>query len=554
MNKQVLRFASSIYTRDKRYLMIRIFKYLVIMIVTYYNINFVNYIGKYINTNPTNNKLIVFIIFIVAILFALNGLLVIINSLINRVSSKINNSLMIDFLNYTQKYKYNEFEQEDVIKDLSKKKGYIQNMTWKVIGPLEQMIESSVKSIVAISSMVLILTSYIFMVPVLLLTIYFNGIIQKKQAILDTKWWQEGAAKDHEFRVIHGIVNDNRYAKDFRLTKVANIISKMYDDSNQFTKYMIFKYSPLEAKLECLQVLSFKLNNVVIYILIAILYFQGSISEGEVTVLYIASNTFVNNISGVFSNLNTILGLMPAIEEMNEVLSFNGNKTETDKLVSEVSSIEFKDVSFKYDSDYVFKNVSFKLDMKRDLVIIGENGSGKTTLLKLIMGLYEVCSGEVLVNGEKVERSLIDYVSIMQNEFIPILSIREILGGANDKLITQALDFVNLDILQSKYDMELGAKFEKEGIELSGGEKQKLLLARALLSNKKLWIFDEPTSNIDPVSKNDIFNVLATKKDVTKILITHDSNAIKGNEQLLLLKAGTVKYANKASDVLQFKQ
>lgn len=411
------------------------------------------------------------------------------------------------------------------------------------------MIESSAKTLVAITSILIILTSYIVMIPILLGAVYVNGVVQRKVSQLLVEWNEEFAQSMQVYNVIYNLVQNNKLAKDYRLSNSSNIITSLDKQNLNGIEDSFWNINYKWRVLAGLNIFSFRMSNIIVYILIAIMYFQGSITEGEVTVLYIASNTFVNNISGIFSNYSSLAGLEPAIVDMNEVLSYDGNEKERKhKVVAD--NIAFKNVSFKYGDKSIFEDVSFELDMSRDVVIIGENGAGKTTLLKLLTGLYSPSSGEILINGDVIEDESIEYSPIMQNELVPIMSIKEILKCDDNLLIEDALDAVNLNINKCDYDKVLSDRFYEDGIELSGGERQKLLLARAILSNKKLWVLDEPTSNIDPVSKNDIFKVI-NNSNASKILITHDTGVIGGNEQLLVIKEGIIKYYENAREVFE---
>lgn len=145
-------------------------------------------------------------------------------------------------------------------------------------------------------------------------------------------------------------------------------------------------------------------------------------------------------------------------------------------------------------------NLSGSINLKQDTAIIGENGDGKSTFTKVLLGLYDPTSGTIAGSEILYKKCAI----IMQDEIIPAIIVCEFLGEPSNKTITKVFKQVNLSIDSSKYDNLLGKDFSEDGIFLSGGETQKLLIARALLKGKEVLVFDEPTSNLGPLAHEEI--------------------------------------------------
>ena len=213
--------------------------------------------------------------------------------------------------------------------------------------------------------------------------------------------------------------------------------------------------------------------------------------------------------------------------------------------------IEFKDVSFSYDSEKpVLQNISFHINPGEHIAIVGPSGVGKTTLISLLLRFYKPTSGEIFFDGQGVSefevsslRKRIGYVS--QSTLLLSGTIRENLRYGNpdatEKQIIQAAtvagihDFIK--DLPKDYDTQIGEK----GVNLSEGQKQRLSIARALVKDPDILIFDEPTSSLDSQKESSIFNSLPTLvRDKTLFVAAHRISTIKESDRILLLNSSRV--------------
>ncbi len=197
-------------------------------------------------------------------------------------------------------------------------------------------------------------------------------------------------------------------------------------------------------------------------------------------------------------------------------------------------AVEFQNVSFSYNGTEVLKNVSFHIHKGEFVTIIGSNGTGKTTLLKLLLGLLQANTGKIEIFGKKVlDPSLnVGYVPQMidvDSKFpITVESIVKMgLLGSKEKSkndLQRALEILDLkDIRKKLYS------------ELSGGQKRRALVARALISNPPLLLLDEPTANMDIESEKRLFSVLENLKGKTTIIIvTHETDFVTGLTDVIL--------------------
>ena len=219
--------------------------------------------------------------------------------------------------------------------------------------------------------------------------------------------------------------------------------------------------------------------------------------------------------------------------------------------------IEFKNISFRYPHTkrYILKKFNLTIQAGEKIAFVGENGAGKTTLIKLLLRFYDVTEGEILVNGINIKQISLEkwyaLIGVLFQDFIKYqFSFKENVYFGNKKE-TNNLDLLKEAIKKSgadeyvkdlpfKYDQTVGKMF-KDGIDLSGGQWQKLALARAFFKNAPILILDEPTSAIDAKAEYEIFQrVQELQKDKTVIIISHRFSTVRNADRILVLDEGTI--------------
>ncbi|WDV46876.1 ABC transporter ATP-binding protein [Clostridiaceae bacterium M8S5] len=251
------------------------------------------------------------------------------------------------------------------------------------------------------------------------------------------------------------------------------------------------------------------------------------------------------------------------VDENNKASS-NGLALDT------IKDIEFKNVSFKYPSKdiYVLKNLDFKISAGEKIAIVGENGSGKTTIIKLMCKLYDNFEGDILINGISIknydENSLRNKMSIVLQDFVKYqLTVRENIAFGdlkyiedNEKIIDSAKrsginDFVMN--LPDSIDSQLGVWFEK-GTQLSGGQWQKIALSRAFIRKSDIYVLDEPSSALDPLSEKDIFDkFFELCKDKIGIFTSHRFSTVRFADKILVFKKGNLIECGTHDDLMANK-
>ena len=217
--------------------------------------------------------------------------------------------------------------------------------------------------------------------------------------------------------------------------------------------------------------------------------------------------------------------------------------------------IEFKDVSFKYPGadTFALKNVSFRFRIGQRLAIVGENGSGKTTFIKLLARLYDPTEGEILLNGIDIRKyDYKEYLSVFSVVFqdfsLPALKLGEVVASSSDydrKRAEDALERAGfserLSELPSGLDTFIGKDYDVSGVDFSGGEKQKIAIARAIYRDASFMILDEPTAALDPKAEAEVYRRFdEIAEDRTTVFISHRLSSCRFCDEIAVFSEGKI--------------
>ena len=226
--------------------------------------------------------------------------------------------------------------------------------------------------------------------------------------------------------------------------------------------------------------------------------------------------------------------------------------------------IEIKDLSFSYDDEKTVLNDISATFKKHELIsIVGESGCGKSTLASLFCGTTKGYIGSITIGGVEIkdidEKTLMNNITAVNfNSYIFAGTVRENMliadKSASDEKMIEALKMVNLWSFLSEQD-GLDTKLNQQGSNFSGGQRQRLAIARALLHNTPIYVFDEVTSNIDAESENDIMAVIHNMVKIkTVILISHRLENVVGSDKILLLDKGKIEESGTHSELMSFNK
>lgn len=291
-----------------------------------------------------------------------------------------------------------------------------------------------------------------------------------------------------------------------------------------------------------------------VYVFIGVKGNFGLFGIGSLVMYCGAFMQIINGIMQIANTLGKLAEILPLAKVYFEIVEHKDNKQYGEKNLdfADKFEIEFKNVYFKYPSvsNYSLENINLKIKNGERLAVVGRNGSGKTTFIKLMCRLYDVTKGEILINGINIKEysreSLIKLYSVVFQDFqmFSVTLKDNISAGAEcDKnRLYECLDNSNIleKVMQMpcKEDTYLYKDIAENGVEISGGEAQKLALARALYKDAPIVILDEPTAALDPIAENEIYNRFNSfVKNKTAIYISHRLSSCAFCDQIAVFDA-----------------
>lgn len=341
--------------------------------------------------------------------------------------------------------------------------------------------------------------------------------------------------------------------------------NKKFDSEMRVTKEGIRNITDSKTKIKLVHETFFTMFELIVNILQVIVLgyavLKSNLSVGAVvTAITLLGKVYqpiaIFNVEYVDYKLNkiTVNKFVELLEIKDDTALFNGKK-----LKSIDGNIEFKNVSFAYNDKKVIDNLSLKIKANTSVALVGESGSGKSTIIKLIMGLIKYNSGNILIDNEELSdlnlNTFYDNVTYVSQE-APIFdgSLRENLifdKKISDNEIERVLKLVCLGNLYNSLENGLDTELGEKGIRMSGGERQRVALARLFFDDSKIIILDESTSAMDNITeKNVMKNIVDNLDNKTLIIIAHRLETIKDVDNIYVLKDGIIKETGKYQELL----
>lgn len=349
-------------------------------------------------------------------------------------------------------------------------------------------------------------------------------------------------------------------AKDVRMYNLTDPIKARYDEEKE-------EYLSANKKLDRKKLLFMlfaetirRSGEVAFTIFVVYQAIAGRISIGDVALYVGLALTMSNAFHDMVSHL--VMGYARATKIMERMFAFFATKTtfsSGSRALKEFDSLAFEDVYFKYPytEKYVLSGVSFRMNKGDKLSIVGINGSGKSTIVKLMLGLYEIESGQILINGYPMTdydiRDVRKLFSVLFQSFVQYpLTLRENIALSdldrmnNDSEIENALRqsgaYEELEPkLQNGLDSFMTRKFDDKGTAISKGQWQKIALSRAYFKNAPIIIFDEPSAALDAEAEDRIFrNFESISEGKCGIMISHRISSARMSDRIIVLDGGRI--------------
>lgn len=346
-----------------------------------------------------------------------------------------------------------------------------------------------------------------------------------------------------------------------------NKLSSYYDEVTEIQ--MKFKYKDIQYTF---------LSKIFSYIgiivsLLLIIFYSSNVN-------YLKNNFYLlySSIMSLSMGLDSILVVTSVmsrslfyLEKFNEFLNYKAGFSELpckmENVINDIKTIEIKNLNFTYPygQTKILKNINMNLEKGDIVLVVGENGSGKTTLMNILLNLYDAKDDCLYINGNSIKdidknsyRQLTSCIFQDYGKFSDTVrynvAMSNIIELDNDEMISDSLIKANIKDYSSRLDSELTKMFNTTGIEPSGGQWQKIALARAIFSKKQLLIMDEPTASLDSASELDFYEKIKENSDERiTIIVSHRLSVAKLANKIIYIDDGTILEEGNIQDVMKLK-
>ena len=387
-----------------------------------------------------------------------------------------------------------------------------------------------------ISAFILVRTNVWLIIPALLSVMagFLAGNYAAERKASDKAEFNSDRRKT---RYLHNIMKDRTTALDVRLPLIRALLLERYsglrkeikrlnDRSVRFTENAEFVINVVDLA-----------KTVIVYVILILRTFVGKITVASFSLCIGAMEDFTNCMMTILKDVRFMQDQNPGISDFRDFTQKSVQDAEDGQPITRIDEIRFENVSYKYQNadDYAVKNVSCTIRPGHKIAIVGENGAGKTTFVKLLLGLYTPASGRILVNGTDLKQiSKRAYheclATVFQDFHILAFSIYENVALQEEKegldKAEQALRQVgmldHIRQLPQESDTPASRTIYPEGTELSGGEAQRMALARAIYRDADLYVLDEPSAALDPIAESNLYKMFAqSMQGKTIVFVTH---------------------------------
>lgn len=422
------------------------------------------------------------------------------------------------------------------------------------------------------------LIAYLFILssfdPFLLLLIILTCFISFFVSRYANNWHYankiEGEKYYHKKRYIRDKAESIKLAKDIRIFNLKDWLNELLDlVHNQYLAFRL-KGEKVDLLADIIEVVLTVIRNGIAYIYLINMALNDGLSVSSFILYFVAISTLTNWVMGVLKEMSTLHKECLDISSMREFLDYpEPFKFDDGKDIPLASNYEIRleNVSFHYpecDKD-IIHNLNLTIHPREKLAIVGLNGAGKTTLVKLICGLLSPSEGRVLLNGDDISdfnrnKYYELFSAVFQDFSILDVTIAEEIAQCKDNIdyqrIKECIDYAGLSDTINKLPQGLNTHIGREvyldGVLLSGGQMQRLMLARALYKNGPILLLDEPTAALDPLAESEIYQKYSDMaNNKTSLFISHRLASTRFCDRIILIEDGGIKEEGSHEDLLK---
>ena len=404
---------------------------------------------------------------------------------------------------------------------------------------------------------------FVLLIAAMLLSICFiSGKLSEKVVVLYSSASDKARFGNRVFSAFGFIGMNKSRAVDIRMYEQETIVAHYWKENNNVFGADGYMGNMAKGKMGVLGGFSASIATLITgfaYLFTCLKAIGGAFGVGSITQYVGAITTLAGNVTLLLQAYGTMKANTEHMEKTFEYLDlpnsmYQGSLT-TEKRRDRQYEVEFKDVSFKYSGSDVWalRHVNMKFKVGKRLAIVGENGSGKTTFIKLLCRLYDPQEGQILLNGIDIRKyKYDDYMNIFAVVFQDFQLLCQPLGAnvagkmeydrerANKALVDAGFGD-RLATMEKGLDTMLYKDLSDEGVDISGGEAQKIAIARALYKDAPFIILDEPTAALDPIAEAEIYGKFdEIAGDKTAIYISHRLSSCKFCDEIAVFHEGAV--------------
>ena len=348
------------------------------------------------------------------------------------------------------------------------------------------------------------------------------------------------------------VFNDYQNGKTIRMNRMQSFIMQKY---NETFEPSIEKNIRLLKANHLLHIYSNLVTRTICGVLMGIITILAMLNILPVGMIVFVIGTFTAINDSVQRMINETDMMNRHIEQIDRYMFFENvhEVLNMDDDESEICDMEFVNVGYKYENSekWALRNVNIKLSFDKIYSIVGENGSGKTTFIKLILGLFEPTEGEILINGKPKNfnrKTMIRNFSVVFQDYnLYAFSVGQNIACSNNynkEKVEKCIDKIDLtktvEGLNEKLDTLLYS-YDDKGIEMSGGELQKIAISREEYKKSPIWVLDEPTASLDPKSEEEMYEKLISDFDYKScIFVSHRMSSCTRSDEVIVFSKGNI--------------
>lgn len=544
-----------LFNESPLYFILSFFNILIVPTITFISVYFPKIFIEKMEISNIYMEILIPILYFVLLLIILQTVNKIINYFKDKCSNKMTKQLQFKVAEYAIKLDLYQLESPE-----NKNRIYLAKNIVSVVG-IFNIFTNIVSNAITILGLSILITSinfvYLIIIGIVLIIKIILNIVQfkyfQKIRVLDADNNRSGRYLDSCLYFNEGS------AKEIRVNNLQTWFKKKI--VNFRTKMINIQISGMRITylFEIIMKIFVSLQTCVILILLSQEYINQKINIASFSMYFNSLVLLSNSLIGLINNILSYNNTNVNVQDFYELSILKNQLKTTEKLFDDLKQknkikLQFHNVSFKYPNTdiEILKNINVTINDKEKIAIVGLNGAGKTTFIKLICKFYIPTSGYITLNDVNIweidNTAYYDIISAVFQDFtIFNFTIKEniVMSQNNDVEVSNLLKDVGLnESVSSFYNLEnsyISKQFDEQGIELSGGEKQKLAMARAIYKKSSLLILDEPTASLDVFSEKQIYEKFyELSKNKTVIFISHRLAISKFVDKIFVFKDGSI--------------